>query len=113
MTLKTRERKLKVYTDSYGKQPFNDWYHGLKDRLARLTITRRLDRVALGNFGDCKSIGQGVYELRIFLGPGYRIYFSEWGQEIVLLLCGGDKSSQKEDIKKAQSYFKDYQERYG
>lgn len=79
--------------------------------MARLNITRRLDRVALGNFEDCKSVEQGVYELRIFLGPGYRVYFAECSQEIILLLCGGDKSSQKKDIKKAQAYFKDYQER--
>lgn len=73
-----------------------------------MIIHQRINRAALGNVGDCSSVGQGVYELRIHHGPGYRIYFAYEGETILLLLIGGDKSSQKEDIKAAQHYLKQY-----
>lgn len=69
-----------------------------------------MDRVEQGNFGDYESVGDDVCELRFFFGSGYRIYFGEVGNTIVLLLCGGDKSSQKKDVKKAKEYWKEYQE---
>ena len=71
----------------------------------------RLDRLKLGNFGDCKTISDGVSELRIHYGPGIRIYYAKTGNKVILLLCGGDKGSQKKDIDKAKEYLKDYQSR--
>ena len=76
---------------------------------ARIAI--RIDRLALGNFGDCKALHEGVSELRIDWGPGYRLYFGRLGRESVLLLCGGDKRKQSADIERAIDYLKDYKER--
>jgi putative addiction module killer protein len=80
---------------------FVKWLVGLPDRRARVRIADRIDRLALGNPGDVKSVGSGVSELRIDYGPGYRLYFTKRGKAIVLLLCGGDKSTQARDIKLA------------
>jgi len=98
--------KTVVYTTSAGDQPFSDWYWKL-DNETYAIVTRRLKRVELGNFGDCKLLKQtdGVWELRIDYGPGYRIYFGRQGNEIVVLLVGGDKGSQTRDIAKAQKYW--------
>ena len=73
---------------------FDEWLRGLKDRRARAAILSRLDRLALGLFGDIEPVGAGVSELRIHYGPGYRVYFMHRGPVLVVLLCGGDKSSQ-------------------
>lgn len=80
---------------------FIDWLTALKDVQARARIAKRLDRLADGNFGDAKSVGGGVSELRFTFGPGYRVYFTMHGQLVVILLCGGDKQSQKRDIDRA------------
>ena len=77
---------------------FNKWIGGLKDRMGQAVITARMRRLSVGNFGDCKPLGNGVFELRIDHGPGYRVYFSRQGREIVILLGGGDKSTQDGDI---------------
>jgi len=74
----------------------------------RALIRKRLNRVRMGNLGDCRSVGDGVKELRIAFGPGYRVYFGEDGETIVVLLCGGDKSSQEADIRRAKEYWIDY-----
>jgi putative addiction module killer protein len=71
----------------------------------------RIDRLSLGNFGDCKALGGGLFELRINWGPGYRVYYGVVGRACVLLLCAGDKGKQSADIKRALGYFKDYRER--
>lgn len=81
---------------------FTKWLSKLKDRAAKARIAERLDRVALGNLGDHKSLGSGLFELRLTFGPGYRVYFSREGDTIVILLIGGDKSSQAKDIQKAR-----------
>ncbi len=81
---------------------FTKWLAGLNDQRARLQIVRRISRVAAGNFGDAKSVGGAVSELRIDHGPGYRVYFTRRGKAIVILLCGGDKRTQSKDIRKAQ-----------
>jgi putative addiction module killer protein len=78
---------------------------------ARVAIQRRVDRLTLGNFGDHKACRDGVWELRIDFGPGYRIYYSQSGKEIVLLLCGGSKRTQASDIDQAVIYWQDYQRR--
>ena len=80
---------------------FDDWLTRLKDRAGRLRILKRIDRLANGNPGDVKSVGNGVLELRLDVGPGYRVYYAHHGDRVVLLLCGGDKSAQQHDIDKA------------
>ena len=85
---------------------FDQWLKKLKDRQAVLAISMRLTRVALGNFGDAKPVGDGLYELRLFVGPGYRLYYTIKGDSVVLLLVGGDKSSQERDIRKAKEIAK-------
>ena len=88
--------------------PFADWLTSLKDGRTVGIIRARLNRVRLGNLGDCKSVGGGVEELRIDFGPGYRVYYGRRGQLVVVLLCGGDKSTQARDILTAQKYWKEY-----
>jgi putative addiction module killer protein len=81
---------------------FMEWRAGLRDAVARKRIGARIDRLSFGNFGDAKSVGEGVSELRLDFGPGYRIYFVQRGDVLVILLCGGDKSTQARDIAKAK-----------
>lgn len=81
---------------------FSNWLVSLKDSQARMRIHARLDRVALGNFGDAQPVGDGITELRIHCGPGYRLYCMQRGMRIVVMLCGGDKSSQTRDIEQAK-----------
>lgn len=102
------ERKLKEYKTWEGKKPFSEWLNKLKDRKARAIIRARLNRIQLGNFGDCKSIGKGLFEFRIHFGSGYRVYFGQEGEDIIILFFGGDKGSQKKDILKALTFWEDY-----
>lgn len=99
---------IKVYETATGKCPFKKWINSLSDLEARVSIELRIDRLRVGNFGKNKSLRSGLYELKIGVGPGYRIYFSKVGQEIVLLLCAGNKQSQLKDIVKAREYLDDY-----
>lgn len=106
--------EVRIYETRGRKAPFSEWLEGLRDPRGRAAVRTRIVRLRLGNFGDCKGVGDGVFELRIDLGPGYRVYFGRRGQEIVVLLCGGDKRSQERDIERAKEYWKDYQGRkYG
>ncbi|TAL12722.1 MAG: type II toxin-antitoxin system RelE/ParE family toxin [Nitrospirae bacterium] len=107
------ERKIEVYVTEEGKAPFTEWLDALRDLRGRETIRARLNRIRLGNFGDSSSVGEGVEELRIDFGPGYRVYFGQARTKVVLLLCGGDKSTQTQDILQAKRYWKDHQERSG
>ena len=86
---------------------FNKWLKKLKDRQAVLAITKRLGRAKLGNFGDVAPVGSGVSEMRFFIGPGYRLYYVIRGRKIIVMLCGGDKSTQEKDIKKAKELAED------
>lgn len=96
------------YQTEDGRQPFTEWLLALRDQEAAHRIDSRIGRVRLGNFGDARSVGQGVSELRIPYGPGYRVYFGRQGDRLVILLCGGDKRSQQSDIRRAHEYWADY-----
>ncbi|HQR34361.1 MAG TPA: type II toxin-antitoxin system RelE/ParE family toxin [Blastocatellia bacterium] len=104
-------KQIIIFETVEGARPFEDWLDGLRDRRAVARVDARVTRLQTGNPGDYKWIGEGVYELRIDYGPGYRIYFAFSGQQIVLLLCGGDKATQQADIKAAIKYWKEFQER--
>ncbi|CAI1171888.1 Uncharacterized protein conserved in bacteria [Serratia proteamaculans] len=85
----------------YTTEEFDGWFARLRDRQAQKRIQARIDRAESGNFGDCEPVGEGVSEMRIHYGPGYRVYFAQQGMEVVILLAGGDKSTQPKDIKAA------------
>ena len=91
--------------------PFVEWLGCLKDPVTRHRIRRWLDRVEMGNYGDYRVLGDGICELKFDFGPGYRVYFAEEGEVIVILLCGGDKSSQVLDIKTAKMFWQELLER--
>jgi putative addiction module killer protein len=87
---------------------FTDWLSGLRDVRGKAEVARRIRRLALGNPGDVKPVGEGISELRIAYGPGFRVYFVQRGPVLVILLCGGDKGSQDRDIRKAKDLAKEY-----
>lgn len=101
-------REILHYQTIRGKDQFAEWWDSLKDVRARARINARLDRLKAGNFGDVKLVATGVWELRFHFGPGYRVYFGLDGGVLVILLCGGDKSTQESDIKIARGYWLDY-----
>lgn len=101
-------KKIQIYLTPDGKAPFRDWLSRLKNYAAKGFIRTRLDRVAHGNLGDHRPVGGGVHEMRIHVGPGYRVYFGLEGDSLVLLLWGGDKGSQTRDIAKAKEYWLDF-----
>ncbi|TRT59660.1 MAG: type II toxin-antitoxin system RelE/ParE family toxin [Microcystis aeruginosa Ma_QC_C_20070703_M131] len=104
----TQPREIERYVTADGQIPFDNWFDSIRVSKTQTIISKRLDRVRMGNLGDYRSVGGGVFELRIDYDPGYRIYFGQVGTTIVLLLCGGDKSSQIKDIRQAQEYWRDY-----
>ena len=97
--------EIRIFRQKDGRVPFELWMNQLRDKRAKAKILIRLDRVALGNLGDIKSVGERVSELRIDEGKGYRVYFGRQGNKVIVLLCGGDKSSQQKDIKQAKKYW--------
>jgi putative addiction module killer protein len=99
------------YVTASGTVVVSQWLGGLRDNQARARIAARFLRLAAGNFGDCKPLRDGVWEMRIDIGPGYRIYYAIAGRTCVLLLCGGDKRKQSADINRAVEFWKDYQQR--
>ena len=101
-------KKVAYYQTPNGKEPFREWYYSLNDNRSREAIRGHLTRMERGLLGDCKGLGGGIFELRIDFGPGYRVYFGEIERTIVLLICGGDKSTQDRDIKAARLYWEDY-----
>ncbi len=106
--METTEKIIHEYITGEGNNLFREWFDSLKDVRAQVKIDVKIGRIRLGNFGDTKSVGKGVYELRIKFGPGYRVYYGLEGNKIVLLLCAGDKSSQKKDIKKAHIFWQEF-----
>ena len=93
---------LEYFISEAGKIPFKEWLERLRDVNARAKVRIALDRISLGNFGHTKSVGEGVHELKIDYGPGYRVYYAFAGEAVVLLLVGGDKTSQSKDITRAK-----------
>lgn len=103
-------KQLITYETASGKKPFEEWI-GELDGTVAMRIDARLNRVAKGNFGDVQPVGEGVSELRIFFGAGYRVYFAQQEEQLIVLLCGGDKSSQGKDIETAKGYWTDFKRR--
>ncbi len=103
--------ELRRYQLEDASTPVTEWLCGLRDARARAQIEVRLRRVSVGNLGDCKPVGEGVSELRVDVGAGYRVYYGKHGQALVILLCGGDKGSQQADIIRAKAYWNDWKQR--
>ncbi len=99
------------YQTSGGRIPFREWLDSVSDPVAFAAVQLRVDRLERGLFGDCEPVGGSVWEMRIDTGAGYRVYYGRSGKRAVLLLCGGDKRTQKADIKRAKEHWKDYEER--
>jgi putative addiction module killer protein len=96
--------ELSIFRDAGGRQPFTDWFDSLGDRVLRARVMQRLDRLQAGNPGDCRSLGSGLMELRIDIGPGYRVYFSQAHTGSCLILCAGSKRTQGVDIERARKW---------
>jgi putative addiction module killer protein len=105
--------EIRHYLNPSGKDVFDNWLTQLGDPRAQAKILVRTNRLATGNFGDCKALGAGLSELRIDWGPGYRVYFSIVRRECALLLCGGHKRTQSSDITRAREYLADFRSREG
>lgn len=103
--------EIRKYEASDGSVPFDRWMDKLRDLRARARVLTRLNRLELDLEGDWKSVGGGVFELRVPEGPGYRVYFAREGHKVVLLLCGGDKRTRQKDIQRAKRYWQDYRRR--
>src|SRR5262245_21687995 len=108
MTNEITKRPLDYYIDLRGPRPFLEWLQEIKDIGTRARIKVRLDRMKLGHFGHYRSVGEGVFELKIDWGPGYRVYFGFGIDTVILLLWGGSKTTQQRDILRAQKYWADY-----
>ena len=102
------EVEVRVYQTPDGHRPFDDWLTRLRDLRAIEKIDARIARIRSGHLGDCKPVGEGVLELRVHYGPGYRVYFARHGRAIVLLLCAGHKSTQPRDIARAKRYWREH-----
>src|SRR5689334_21469599 len=105
------EYSLRYYVTANGRRPFAEWLWSLSDRNTAARVQTRLDRLRLGNFGDALPLGRGLSELRIDVGPGYSVYFFTEGQATIVMLCGGNKSTQQRDISRAREYAIDYRRR--
>jgi putative addiction module killer protein len=103
--------EVRNYETADGVQPVAAWLGSLRDSMARLRIAARIECLGKGLPGDWKNVGGSVCELRIDAGPGYRVYYAQHGNALILLLCGGDKRTQTRDIERAHDYWKDYQAR--
>lgn len=108
--MEARPRRIRMYVRPNGTSPFEDLIISLRGIGAKAKIFTRIDRTKFGNFGDCKSVGKGVFELRIAFGPGLRVYFAIVGTDVVLLLVGGDKASQARDIRFAHRCWKEFRD---
>jgi len=103
--------ELLRYQRDNGREPFTEWLNTVRDKVIQARIRERLRRVETGNFGDCEPVGEGVIELRIHVGAGYRVYFGRYGSALILLLSGGDKRSQSDDIRRAHEHWLNWKRR--
>jgi putative addiction module killer protein len=103
--------ELVYYRDENGRSPFIEWITALRDKMAKSRLASRLRQLESGNFGDAKPVGDGVTELRVDVGAGYRVYCGRHGQQRVILLCGGDKSSKTKDIVRASRLWEAWKRR--
>lgn len=101
-------RNVIIFSDENGYEPYTDWIDNLKDKQHQQRIRARVRRLEQGNFGDHQPVGDNVSELRFFFGPGFRVYYAEDGDTVVILLCGGDKKSQENDIENSKVYWEEY-----
>ena len=104
------EREIRILQLENGRVPYNEWYESLLDKRMRAAVQLRMARIRNGNFGDHKPVGEGVFELRIDLGPGLRIYYGEYQGKLVLLLGGGDKRTQRRDIATAITWWNQWKQ---
>jgi putative addiction module killer protein len=102
------QKIVEIYRDRFGKEPYTVWIKSLKDSTTKARIEQRIRRIENGNFGVHKSVGEGVWELVLDFGPGYRVYYAEENDRIVILLCAGSKKGQQRDIDQAQCYWKEH-----
>ena len=107
-----QEWTIEYHIDESGREPFRGWHESLRDFKAQTVIDAKMARVRLGNFGACQPVGHGVFEFKIDYGPGYRIYYGRIASKIILLLCGGDKSTQQKDIQTAHRFWRQFKERH-
>lgn len=105
-----KKKTVVIYANKNEREPFSEWFNSLKDRTFRARIRNRISRLELGNFGDYEPVGDGIFELRFFFGPGFRVYFAEYESTIIILLCGGDKKTQNKDILKAKDFWREFKE---
>jgi putative addiction module killer protein len=103
--------KIEQYQDEDGGIPFRAWFAKLRDVVAKTAILNRIDRLTLGNFGNCRDVGNGISELKIDVGAGYRVYVAHRGERLVILLYGGNKATQSKDIELARKYWTDWKRR--
>ena len=103
-----KPKTIAIYETEDGQRPFKKWLNSLRDKSTVARVNARITRIETGNFGDAKSVGDGVIELRLTFGSGYRVYFGMDGDRLVILLTGGDKSTQDKDISTAKDYWTDY-----
>ncbi|KWA17042.1 type II toxin-antitoxin system RelE/ParE family toxin [Burkholderia territorii] len=103
--------ELLRYQRDDSREPFTEWLNAVRDKVVQARIRERPRRVQTGNFGDCEPVGEGVMELRIHVGAGYRVYFGRYGNALVLLLSGRDKHDQPDDIRNAKEYWSTWQRR--
>ncbi len=99
--MEATQKEIELYATDEGRLPFQEWFDSLKSSKTQAIVDARLARVRLGTLGQTNAISEGVQELKIDVGPGYRVYFGMVGRKLVILLCGGDKSTQKSDVKRA------------
>ena len=108
--MEAKPREILIYCTANGKEPLFEFMGELQDDKGKAAILVRLNRLESGNFGDSEPVGEGLIELRIHHGPGYRVYVGEDGNTLVVVLCAGRKNTQSKDIKSAKRYWKDYRE---